>query len=229
MRTIDSESVTVERIEPNWRLKVLNTIASPEIAILLLMVGLYGLLFEGYNPGAVLPGVAGVICLLLAAYALQVLPVNYAGLALIIVGLLLITAEAFVPSFGVLGLGGIVAIVFGSIMMFDSGIPGFGISVSFVVGMAVAAGAFLFWLVTYLLKLRKRGAVSGSESIVGGTATAMEAFSGEGHVWLESEAWAAHSKVPIAKDQAVVVVKMDGLLLHVEPLAEQQQAEPQAQ
>ncbi len=174
--TIDSESVTVEKIEPNWRLKVLNTIASPEIAILLLMVGLYGLLFEGYNPGAILPGVAGVICLLLAAYALQVLPVNYAGLALIIVGLLLITAEAFVPSFGALGLGGIVAIIFGSIMMFDSGIPGFGISVSFVVAMAVSAGAFLFWLVGYMVKLRNRGAVSGSASILGGTATALESF-----------------------------------------------------
>jgi membrane-bound serine protease (ClpP class) len=146
--TIEAEALTVEKIEPGWRLKVLGAIAQPEIAILLLMVGLYGLLFEGYNPGAIIPGVAGVICLLLAAYALQVLPVNYVGLALILVGLALITAEAFVPSFGALGIGGIAAMIFGLIMMFDSGIPGFGISVTFVVGMALFAGLFLFWLIS---------------------------------------------------------------------------------
>ena len=226
---INSADATIETIEPNWRLKILNTIASPEIAILLLMIGMYGLLFEGYNPGAILPGVAGVICLLLAAYALQVLPVNYAGLALIIVGLILITAEAFVPSFGALGLGGIVAIVFGSIMMFDSGIPGFGISVTFVVGMAVIAGMFLFWLVSYLVKLRKRGAVTGADSIIGGTGEAMESFVGEGKIWLEGESWAAHSEVRIEKGQDVVVQNMTGLVLQVAPAQETESAELQHQ
>lgn len=222
--TIDSENAIIETIEPNWRLKFLNAIASPEIAILLLMVGMYGLLFEGYNPGAILPGVVGVICLLLAAYALQVLPVNYAGLALIVVGLALITAEAFVPSFGALGLGGIVAIVFGSIMMFDSGIPGFGISVAFVVGMALVAGLFLYWLVSYLVKLRKRGAVTGTESIVGGTGEAMESFVGAGKIWLEGESWAVHSAVPIEKGQAVIVQSMTGLILQVAPAQETESA-----
>lgn len=217
---VDIEGVVVEQIEPNWRLKILNVIASPEIAILLLMVGLYGLLFEGYNPGAIIPGVAGVICLLLAAYALQVLPVNYAGLALIIVGLVLIIAEAFVPSFGALGLGGIAAIIFGSIMMFDSGIPGFGISITFVVGLALVASAFLFWIVTYIIKLRARGAVSGSESIVGGIAIAIEPFTGDGSVKMESEIWTAHSAAPIEKNQEVRVCAMKGLVLVVEPLAE---------
>ncbi len=226
---INSADATVEAIEPNWRLKILNTIASPEIAILLLMVGMYGLLFEGYNPGAILPGVAGVICLLLAAYALQVLPVNYAGLALIVVGLVLITAEAFVPSFGTLGLGGIIAIVFGSIMMFDSGIPGFGISLTFVIGMALVAGLFLFWLISYLVKLRKRGAVTGKESIVGGTGEAMESFVGEGKIWLEGESWAAHSAVPIEKGQAVIVQSMTGLVLRVAPAQETNSAKLQQQ
>jgi len=218
--TIESEGLTIETIEPSWRLKVLNTIASPEIAILLLMIGLYGLLFEGYNPGAIIPGVAGVICLLLAAYALQVLPVNYAGLALIIVGMILIIAEAFVPSFGALGLGGITAVIFGSIMMFDSGIPGFGVSMTFVIGMALVAGFFLFWTVSYIVKLRRRGPVSGRESIVGGIATATESFSGDGHVWLESETWAARSLVSIEKDQKVRVRAMKGLVLEVEPIPE---------
>lgn len=215
---IDAEGLVIETIEPNWRHKILNTIASPEIAILLLMVGLYGLLFEGYNPGAILPGVAGVICLLLAAYALQVMPVNYAGLALIIVGLILIVAEAFVPSFGTLGLGGIVALIFGSVMMFDSGIPGFGISITFVVTVALVAGLFLLWLVSYLVRLRKRGAVTGRESIVGGAGFATEAFSGDGHVWVEGESWAAHSDASLEKDQEIRVRAMRGLVLDVEPV-----------
>lgn len=214
---IDSESLVVERVEPNWRLKFLNVIASPEISVLLLMVGLYGLLLEGYNPGAVIPGVVGVICLLLAGYALQVLPVNYAGLALIVVGMLLIAAEAFVPSFGALGLGGIVAIIFGAIMMFDTGIPGFGISITFVVTLAVLAGGFLFWLVSYLIRLRKRGAVTGTESLLGHTATALESFTGAGRVWLQGEAWQARSSARIEKDELVVVRKIDGLVLEIEP------------
>lgn len=218
--TIEAEALIIEEIEPGWRLKVLGTIAQPEIAILLLMVGLYGLLFEGYNPGAIIPGVAGVICLLLAAYALQVLPVNYVGLALILVGLALITAEAFVPSFGALGIGGIAAIIFGSIMMFDSGIPGFGISVSFVIGMALVAGLFLLWLVNSLVKARRQGAVSGRDRIVGGYGVAMNAFVGEGRVWLEGEAWTATSNKPVEKNQTVVVRDLDGLVLRVEPVTE---------
>ncbi len=218
--TIAAESLTVETIEPGWRLRVLGAIATPEIAILLLMVGLYGLLFEGYNPGAIIPGVAGVICLLLAAYALQVLPVNYVGLALILVGLALITAEAFVPSFGALGIGGIAALIFGSIMMFDSGIPGFGISIAFVLGMALTAGLLLLWLVVYLVKVRKQGAVSGRDRIIGAHGVAMEAFDGKGKVWLEGEAWSATTKRPVEKDQAVMVNDLDGLVLRVEPLAE---------
>lgn len=215
--TINTDGVSIKTLEPSWRLKVLNTIASPEITVLLLMIGVYGLLFEGYNPGAIVPGVAGVICLLLAAYALQVLPVNYAGLALIVVGLVLIVAEAFVPSFGALGIGGVAAIIFGSIMMFDSGVPGFGISMTFVIGMALVSGLFLFWLVSYLVRLRKRGAVFGAESIVGGSGEAMLSFTGEGKVWLEGESWAAISKVPIEKGQEVVVVRLDGLVLQVKP------------
>ena len=218
--TVDTESLTIETIEPGWRLKVLGAIAQPEVAILLLMVGLYGLLFEGYNPGAIIPGVAGVICLLLAAYALQVLPVNYVGLALILVGLALITAEAFVPSFGALGLGGIAAIIFGSIMMFDSGIPGFGISIAFVVTMAVIVGGLLLWLVSYLIKARRQGAVSGKDRIIGAHGVAMESFTGQGKVWLEGEAWSAISHKPVEKDQTVVIRSLDGLVLNVEPVSE---------
>ena len=224
---VDSEQIaletgdaTIEVFEPNWRIKFLSAIANPEIVLLLGIIGLYGLMYEGWNPGAIVPGVVGVICLLLAAYALQVLPVNYAGLALIIVGIALMTAEAFAPSFGALGLGGIAAFVFGAIMMFDSDIPGFGISVSFVIGLAILAALAIIWLVGYALKLRRRGAVSGRGSIIGGVGIAMQDFTGEGKVWLEGEAWAAQSEVPIRKNQQVVVRAMRGLILEVEPVSE---------
>jgi membrane-bound serine protease (ClpP class) len=215
---VQSADIVVEAVEPGWRLKVLSAIASPEIALLLMLVGIYGLVFEGWNPGAIVPGVVGIICLLLAAYALQVLPVNYAGLALILVGFAMIVAEAFMPSFGALGLGGIVAFIFGSIMMFDSGIPGFGISIVFVVVLGLVFGLLLLWLTGYIVKLRHRGAVSGRDSIVGGIGKAMHAFSGQGQVWLEGEAWQALSKVPIAKDQDVIVRSLDGLTLQIEPV-----------
>lgn len=223
--TLDTEALLIEKIEPGWRIKFLSTIANPEILLILIMVGVYGLWFEGSSPGAVLPGVVGVICLLLAAYALQVLPINFAGLALMIVGIVLIVAEAFVPSFGALGVGGIAAFIFGSIMMFDSGIPGFGISIAFVVGFAVVAGLLLLWMISYLVKLRRRGAVTGKESILASTAVAMESFAGAGRVWLEGAPWAAVSKVPIEKDQRVTVTAIDGLTLEVEPASDSGAAE----
>ena len=234
--TIDDEAVTlvtnnvvIDEYEPNWRIKILSAIANPEIVLLLGLIGVYGLMYEGWNPGAIVPGVVGVICLLLAAYALQVLPVNYAGLALILVGLALMTAEAFAPSFGALGIGGIIAFVFGAIMMFDSGIPGFGISITFVAGLASLFALAFIWLLNYLLRLRRRGAVSGRESIIGGVGTATDDFFGEGKIWLEGEAWAARSNVAIQKDQEVIVRSMDGLILEIEPAPEPDPGDTQLQ
>jgi len=224
-----TEGADVEAYEANWRIRLLEVISNPEIVLLLGLIGLYGLMYEGWNPGAIVPGVVGAICLLLAAYALQVLPVNYAGLALIIMGIALMIAEAFAPSFGALGIGGVAAFVFGSIMMFDSGIPGFGISLSFVIGLALIFAALLIWMLGYLLKLRRRGAVSGKESIVGGIATAMGDFTGDGNVWLEGEAWHARSTVPISKDEQVVVRRLDGLILDVEPVASPARSDAQLQ
>jgi membrane-bound serine protease (ClpP class) len=223
--TLDTEGLEIEAIEPSWRIKILTTISNPEIALLLVLIGIYGLMFEGYNPGAIVPGVVGVIALLLAAYALQVIPVNYAGLALIIVGIGMIVAEAFVPSFGALGLGGIAAFIFGAIMMFDSGIPGYDISIAFVVVFAAVTGAFVLLTATYALRLKRRGPVSGRGSIVGGIGTAMQDFTGKGNVWLEGESWQAVSSAPVARDQQVVVRAMEGLTLHVEPVPERSRKE----
>lgn len=227
--TLDTEALEIERIEPNWRIKLLSTIANPEIALLLVMIGIYGLILEGYHPGALVPGVVGVISLLLAAYALQVIPVNYAGLALIVVGIVMIVAEAFIPSFGALGLGGIAAFIFGAIMMFDSDIPGFGISITFVVTLGVVAGGLLLVLVSYIMRLRRRGPVTGKGSIVGGTGQAMEDFAETGRVWLEGEAWQAVTRTPVTRGQNVVVRRLDGLTLTVEPTDVPPQARPQPQ
>jgi membrane-bound serine protease (ClpP class) len=228
-RALATKDADVQPYEANWRIKLLGVISNPEIVLLLGLIGIYGLMYEGWNPGAIVPGVVGVICLLLAAYALQVLPVNYAGVALIFLGIALMIAEAYAPSFGALGIGGIAAFVFGSIMMFDSGIPGFGISITFVISIALVFALLIVWMLSYLVKLRRRGAVSGRESIVGGTAIAMEDFSGDGNVWLEGEAWHARSKVPISKDQEVIVRAMDGLILDVEPVASSTKTDAQLQ
>ena len=218
-RVLSTEDAQIEAFKPNWRIRLLTVISNPEIVLLLGLIGLYGLMYEGWNPGAIVPGVVGVICLLLAAYALQVLPVNYAGLALIIVGIALMAAEAYAPSFGALGMGGIAAFVFGAIIMFDSGVPGFGISYAFVVGLGLVFAVLLIWLLGFLLRLRRRGAVSGMDSIVGGSATAMEDFADAGSVWLEGEAWHARSRVPVTKDEQLIVTRLDGLTLDVEPVA----------
>jgi membrane-bound serine protease (ClpP class) len=218
-RTLSTSDTEIDVFQPNWRIRLLAVISNPEIVLLLGLIGLYGLMYEGWNPGAIVPGVVGAICLLLAAYALQVLPVNYAGLALIIVGVALMVAEAYAPSFGALGMGGIAAFVFGAIIMFDSGIPGFGISYAFVVGLGLVFAVLLIWLLGFLLKLHRRGAVTGMESIVGGTATAMEDFADAGNVWLEGEAWHARSRAPVNKDEQLIVTRLDGLTLEVEPVA----------
>jgi membrane-bound serine protease (ClpP class) len=218
--TLATTTAVIEAYEPSWRIKILSTIANPEIVLLIGLIGLYGIMYEGWNPGAILPGVVGVICLLLAAYALQLLPVNYAGLVLIIVGIALMVAEAFAPSFGALGFGGVVAFAFGAIMMFDSDVPGFGISIKFVLGLAIAFALAIIWLIGYLLKLRRRGAVSGRDSIIGGIGTALYNFTGEGKVWLEGESWTAHSDIAVAKGQQVSVRQLNGLVLEVEPITE---------
>ena len=219
-RTLSTDTVEFVAFEADWRIRLLAVISNPEIVLLLGLIGLYGLMYEGWNPGAIVPGVVGAICVLLAAYALQIIPVNYAGLGLILVGVALMAAEAYAPSFGALGIGGIAAFVFGAIIMFDTDVPGFGISYAFVIGIALVFAALVVWLVGFLLRLRRRGAVSGAESIIGGIATAVEDFTGDGKVWLEGEAWQARSALPLTKNQQVVVRTMDGLVLVVEPMTD---------
>jgi membrane-bound serine protease (ClpP class) len=215
--TLATQGLGIETVEPDWRTKLLSVVTNPTVAYGLLLIGIYGLLFEGYNPGAVLPGVAGAICLLIALFAFQVLPVNYAGLALIALGTILVVAEAFVPAFGTLGVGGLIAFVIGSIMLFDTSVPGFEIAMPIIGGIAFVAGLLLCGMVWMFARSRRRPVVSGVEHIIGGTAEAIEDFSGRGVVRLGGEIWKAQSPVPVRAGQRVRVVRVEGLLLHVEP------------
>jgi membrane-bound serine protease (ClpP class) len=210
--------LTIEYFEPDWRTELLAVITDPNIAYMLMLAGIYGLLFEGYNPGAIVPGVVGAICLLLALFAFQVLPVNYAGLALILLGVMLIISEAFVPSFGALGFGGIAAFVFGSIILLDTEVPGMSIGRTFIFAVALPAAALLMAMVYTFMKIRSRPAVSGVESMLGQVAEVLEDFDGSGAVFIHGERWNARTANAVRQGDKVRVTKIDGLILEVAPL-----------
>lgn len=215
--TLATQGLRIEPIEPDWRTKLLAVITHPTVAYFLMLIGIYGLIFEGYNPGAVVPGVVGAIALLLAMFAFQILPVNYAGLALIALGVILMIAEFMVPSFGALGLGGIVAFVFGSVILINSDLPGYGVSIPLVVTMALTASLVLLGTVWLAMRSRHRPVVSGSEQMVGAEATAITGFTGEGDVRVHGERWRAQSAAPVAPGERLRVTGIDGLTLRVEP------------
>ena len=216
--TLATENLTVETVEPDWRTELLAVITNPTVAYGLLLIGIYGLMFEGYNPGAVLPGVVGAICLLLALFAFQVLPVNYAGLALIVLGALLVVAEAFMPSFGALGVGGLIAFVIGSIMLFDTSVPGFQVAMPIIAAIAFVAGLILCGIVWMFGRARRRPVVTGVDQLLGGTAEAIDGFAERGMVRLGGELWKARSSAPLQPGQRARVIRVDGLELWVEPL-----------
>ncbi|WWE61918.1 nodulation protein NfeD [Parasalinivibrio latis] len=211
------DPVWVERI-PDWRAEMLAVITNPNVAYILMLIGIYGLLLEFYNPGIGLPGVLGGICLLLAMYALQMMPVNYAGLGLILLGIALMVAEAFSPSFGILGLGGIVAFVLGSIFLMDSDLPGYQVAIPLIAGVAIFSLALILLMVTMLLKIRRRKVTTGIQTMTGKLALVTDDFiDGEGRVQMDGTFWTAHSETPLKKGDQVTVEKIRGLKLSVTP------------
>jgi membrane-bound serine protease (ClpP class) len=214
---LQTADASIVELHPDWRNRLLALITNPSVAYLLLMIGLYGLLLEGYNPGALVPGVVGVLCLLLAAYALQVLPVNYAGLALIALGLLLMLGEALSPSFGVLGVGGIIALIMGSLVMFDADVPGFEVSRGLIAGVAAVSGGGLLLVLMMLGRSRRRPATTGVDELLHATAIALEDFDVNGHVRVRGEVWQAESTQPVRAGQTLRVEVIDGLRLRVRP------------
>ena len=218
--TLDTLSATIRVIEPDWRTQLLAVITNPSVAYILMLIGIYGLFFEFSNPGFVLPGVAGAICLLLALYAFQLLPVSYAGLALILLGIAFITAEAFLPSFGALGVGGMIAFIAGSLMLIDTDLPGYGIPWPVVAGISMASALFLISVAGIALKSRRNPIVSGHEVMIGAVGEVLEGASsgGKSMVRVHGELWSAHSEEPLARGQKVRVTGIDGLVLQVIPV-----------
>jgi membrane-bound serine protease (ClpP class) len=214
---LDLGEIRIVKIEPGWRYEFLALITEPNIAYILLMLGIYGLLLEFYNPGFGVPGVTGVICLLLAAYALQMLPINYSGLALILVGIALMIAEVITPSIGVLGAGGAIAFVAGSVLLLDTDLPGYRVSVPIIAAFAVASFAVAAFGAGAALRARRLRVGTGREGMIGSTAVAIEDFAERGLVRAFSETWQAESRQPVCKGARLRITAVDGLLLKVEP------------
>ena len=219
-RKLTTANASVEFIEADWRSRLLGVITNPTIAYILLLLGAYGLFFELMNPGYVLPGVIGAICLLLALYAFQLLPVNYAGLALIAVGIGFMVAELFASGYGALGIGGVIAFVIGSVILFDPDISGYTPSLPLIVGVALLSAGFFMGVLAKALKVRRRPVVSGAEEMVGSIGQAVEDFAGSGWVRAHGEAWHAFSIAALKRGQKVRVTRIEGLTLIVEPLLE---------
>ncbi len=204
--------------EPDWRTKLLAVITNPSVALILMMIGVYGLIFEFSNPGTGIGGVVGGICLILALYALQLLPVNYAGIALILLGMALMAAEAFMPSFGVIGFGGIVAFVVGAVILIDTEVPGFGIPFGLIVGVALTSALLIVTLLGMALKAQRRRVVSGDAGLVGSLVEVAALQEGNplgGWVKLQGENWQVLSQAPLRPGQRVRVLARKGLLLDV--------------
>ncbi|HUG03222.1 MAG TPA: nodulation protein NfeD [Steroidobacteraceae bacterium] len=212
-----TRGITVERIEMDWRTSLLAVLTNPLVAYGLLIIGIYGLMFEGYNPGTLVPGVVGGVCLLLGLYALQVLSVNFAGLALIVLGIAMMAAEFFLPSFGVLGFGGIAAFVIGSIVLMDTDAPGVMASRGLVGGIATVAGAAMLATIAMAMRSRRRPVVTGREQMVGGFAEALADFSGQGTVRIFGETWNAVSATAVTAGQRLRIDRVEGLTLYVSP------------
>lgn len=220
--TLSSRTVTLEvagagirHVETDWLHEVLEIITDPTIAYGLLIFGIYGLILEFYNPGMIFPSVIGIVCLLLGAYGLQMLPINYAGLALIVVGIGLMIAEVFTPTFGIMGVAGVVAFVAGSIILMDTEAPGYQVPLIVIGAFAAAGAALSLFVVGAAVRARRSTITTGPESMIGARAEALEDFAERGAVWAFGERWNAVTDVPVHKGDPLRVTAVDGLTLTV--------------
>ena len=217
---LDTNDLVPETIEPDWRNELLAIITNPNIAYILMLLGIYGLIFELANPGYILPGVIGGVSLLLALYALQVLPVNYAGLGLMFLGLALMVGELLVPSFGILGIGGVVSFVIGSILLFDKESGNIAVSMPLIIAVSVLSAGFFLIVIRSLYSARRRPVVTGTEELLGATGRIVADFSDAGIIHIHGEQWQVQSNAPMRGGDSARVIGRDGLTLQVEPLTE---------
>lgn len=215
--TLETAGMTLVEVAPNWRTQVLSAITNPNVALILMLIGVYGLMFEFMNPGALYPGTIGAISLLIGLYALAALPVSFAGIGLILLGLALITAEAFSPSFGVLGIAGAVALALGATILFDTDVPEFQIGWAAAAGVGVASLAFALVVGRAALTSRRARIVSGREQMIGEIGQVVDWSGGRGHVFVHGERWRARGVDELGVGDAVEVSGIDGLTLTVGP------------
>lgn len=216
-RSLNTAGATTFVIEADWRTRLLGVITNPGIALILLMLGIYGLIFEFSNPGLALPGVVGGICLLLALYGFQLLPLSYTGLGLIILGLALMLAEAFIPSFGILGLGGVLAFILGGAILIDSDIPGYGISLHLILPLSVASALLTFFSLAMAIRARIQPVVSGGEAIIGASGKVLANCVNNGWAHIHGKNWRITCQQPLTQGQKIRVSAIHGLTLDVEP------------
>jgi membrane-bound serine protease (ClpP class) len=215
--TLQTSGLQIVTMEPDWRARVLSVITNPNIAYILLLIGVYGVIFEVISPGAIFPGVIGATALLVGLFALNLLPINYAGAGLLLLGIALMAGEAFVPSFGALGIGGAVAFALGSLFMFDE-VPGFELSLSVVLTATAASVALLAIMLAAVVRAHRRKVVSGEPAMIGSTGEVLS-WSGErGQIHVHGERWQARSAEPLAPGERVRVTAREELTLMVEPV-----------
>ena len=214
-RLLQTADAPVVVLAPDWHDRILSVLTNPSIALILLLVGIYGLFFEFSNPGFVLPGVAGAVCLLLAAYAFHLLPVNFAGLALIIVGIGFIVAEVFVPAYGSLGVGGVIAFVAGALMLIDTGAGGFGIPWPLVAFLAVATAVFLFVVARMALRAHRAPIVSGLTTLIGADGEMLEDSGEIGWANIRGETWKVRTASRLTRGQKIRVIDVEGAVPRV--------------
>lgn len=215
--TISTRGLALVDVAPNWRTRLLAAITDPNIALILMMIGVYGIMFEFMNPGALYPGTIGAICLLTGLYALSALPVSYAGVALILLGIGLMTAEAFAASFGILGLGGAVAFLLGGAILIDTDLPQFRITWPVLGAVALASLAMTIVIARLAFSSRRRKIVSGREQMIGSVASVVDWRGGTGHVFVHGERWKAIGAAEFKVGAKVRIAAMNGLVLSVEP------------
>lgn len=219
--TLDTADAGIETYMPDWRNRLLSVITNPNVAYILMLLGIYGLFFELANPGFVLPGVIGGICLLLALYSMQVLPVNFTGVALILLGIAFMVAELFMPSFGALGIGGVIAFVIGSIILFDvEGTGDLAISKSLIIAVSTITAAFFLIVIRMVIRAHQKPVVSGSEELVGLTGEVVADFEKRGFIHIHGENWQAEANTPMTAGTRVRVTGIEGLTLKIEPKEE---------
>lgn len=214
-RVLRTAHAPVQMLAPDWRARFLSVITDPSVALILMMIGVYGLIFEFSTPGMVAPGVIGAICLLLGLFALHMLPVNYAGLALLTLGIGCMVAEVFLPTFGALGVGGIVAFAVGAVMLIDTDVPGFGVPLELIGILCLVSALFVFGMSTLLLRARRAPVVSGADTLLGKMGEMLEDCEDDGWASVGGEQWRVHGAGPLARGQPIRVTGRRGLVLEV--------------